>query len=166
MNAATETAWHREPMMWLVIGIPVASILAGIAMIAIASRASVDHVAEPFRRTGQVQTVELTRDHRARELGVAATLAFAPDGRRVVVELERAEAAVLELQLVHPIERRQDRQLRLVAVAPNRFEGALAAPLAPARWDLELTDLGQTWRIVGQLEAGRDRARLVPALGG
>lgn len=166
MNAIAAKPWHREPMMWLVVGIPLASVVAGIAMITIASRASVDNVAEPFRRIGKAQTVEMSRDHRAMQLGTSAALSVGANGRDLVVTLERAEAAVLELKLVHPIEQRFDVDLKLVAVAPGRFAGTLAQPLAPARWDLELGDIGHTWRIVGQLEAGRDGARLVPALGG
>lgn len=166
MNAITAKPWHREPMMWLVVGIPLASVIAGIAMITIASRASVDNVAEPFRRIGKAQTVEISRDQRAMQLGTAAMLSVGASGRDLVVTLERAEAAVLELKLVHPIEQRQDVDLRLVAVAPGRFVGTLDQPLPAARWDLELGDIGHTWRIVGQLEAGRDGARLVPALGG
>lgn len=166
MNAIANKPWHSEPMMWLVLGIPLASVIAGIAMIAVASRASVDNVAEPFRRIGKAQTIELTRDRRATELGTAAVLSIGANGRDLVVQLEGADAAVLELKLVHPIEQRHDVDLRLVAVAPGRFVGTLERPLPPARWDLELGDIGHTWRIVGQLEAGRDGARLVPALGG
>jgi hypothetical protein len=166
MTVIADRSWHREPMMWLVVGIPLASVIAGIAMIGVASRASVDHVAEPFQRIGKAQTAELTRDRRAMELGTTATLSVAANGRDLVVTLERADAAVLELHLAHPIERRLDAHIQLRAVAPGRFAGSLEQPLPAARWDLELGDLGHTWRIVGQLEAGRDAARLVPALGG
>jgi hypothetical protein len=166
MNTIATKPWHREPMMWLVVGIPLAAVVAGIAMISIASRVSVDHVAEPFRPIGKAQTVELSRDLRASELGTSAVLSVGANGRDLFVTLERAEAAVLELKLVHPIEQRLDVEMKLVAVVPGRFVGTLPQPLAPARWDLELGDLGQTWRIVGQLEAGRDGARLSPALGG
>jgi len=158
--------WHSEPMMWLVVGIPLTSVIAGTAMITVAMRANVDEVGEPFRRIGKTQTVDMSRDHRALQLGTSAVLVVGADGRDLVVTLERAEAAVLELTLAHPIEQRLDVSLKLVAVAPGRFVGTLEQPLPAARWDLKLGDIGQTWRIVGQLEAGRESARLAPVLGG
>lgn len=166
MNTEVIRPWYREPMVWLVIAFPLASVIAGIAMITVASRASVDNVAEPFRRIGKAQTSELTRDHQASALGTNARLLIAANGRDLAVELDNAEAAVVELKMAHPIEAARDLDVKLIAVAPGRFAGVLAEPLAVARWDLELTDIGGTWRIVGQLEAGREDARLVPALGG
>lgn len=166
MNVEVQRPWYREPMVWLVITFPLVSVIAGITMLTVASRASVDNVAEPFRRIGKAQTSELTLDHRARELGTKALLSVGSNGRDLAVTLERAEAAVLELKLAHPIEQARDLDLRLVAVAPGRFVGTLGEPLAVARWDIELSDIGGTWRIVGQLEVGKEAAQLVPALGG
>lgn len=166
MNTEVIRPWYREPMVWLVIAFPLASVIAGIAMITVASRASVDNVAEPFRRIGKAQTSELTRDHHASALGASARLSVAANGRDLAVELDNAEAAVVDLKLAHPIEAARDLDVQLIAVAPGRFTGVLSEPLASARWDLELSDIGGTWRIVGQLEIGREDALLVPALGG
>lgn len=38
-NGRGHGPWYREPMVWLVLGLPLASILAGLVMIVVATRA-------------------------------------------------------------------------------------------------------------------------------
>ena len=50
------TAMVREPMMWLVVGLPIAAVVAGVALIVISLRSgSVDAVIDPVERTAQMQ---------------------------------------------------------------------------------------------------------------
>ncbi|AWV06285.1 FixH family protein [Marilutibacter maris] len=72
----------REPMVWLLIGLPVAAVVAGIATIVISSGGS-DAVIDPVERTAQIQTVELGPDERARELKLSAVLQV--DGQRLLL---------------------------------------------------------------------------------
>lgn len=72
----------REPMVWLLIGLPVAAVVAGIATVVISSRSGGnDAVIDPVERTAQIQTVELGPDERARALKLSAVLQV--DGRRL-----------------------------------------------------------------------------------
>ena len=62
----------REPMMWLVIGLPLASVVAGVFLVVVASRDSSDAVGDVVRRTAQIQVADLGPDARARDLRLSA----------------------------------------------------------------------------------------------
>ncbi len=72
----------REPMVWLVVGLPVLAVVAGIALLVIATRSgSSDAVIDTVERTAQVQTAELGPDARAGALKLSAVLQV--DGQRL-----------------------------------------------------------------------------------
>ncbi len=72
----------REPMVWLVIGLPVVAVVAGIALLVIATRSgSSDAVIDTVARTAQIQTAELGPDARAQALKLSAVLQV--DGPRL-----------------------------------------------------------------------------------
>src|SRR3546814_10222127 len=53
----------REPMIWLVIALPLAAVLGGIWMMVLSSRSgSIDSVSDDVQRTGKIQTTDLGPD--------------------------------------------------------------------------------------------------------
>ena len=77
----------REPMVWLVVGLPAAVVAASIAMIVMLVRSGpLDNVPDDVRRTSQMQVADLSPDMEARRLQLSALL--------------RAEDGVIELRTV------------------------------------------------------------------
>jgi uncharacterized protein len=161
--------WYREPMVWLVWGLPAAVVVASFLTLSIAIRSSgsVDAVRDPVQRVGKAQTFDLAPDRAAARLGLAAELRLAADTEAVelhatggVMETER-----LSLVLTHPSESREDLSLELVRVEPERFVGRLAVPRDHA-WNLHLAPIGEPWRLQGRLERGALSAELTPAVDG
>src|SRR3546814_2092604 len=65
----------REPMIWLVIALPLAAVLGGIWMMVLSSRSgSIDSVSDDVQRTGKIQTTDLGPDERAAQLRLGAVL--------------------------------------------------------------------------------------------
>ena len=62
----------REPMMWLVIGLPLLSVVAGVLLLTLAVRDSSDSVGDLVQRTAQIQVSDLSPDARARDLRLSA----------------------------------------------------------------------------------------------
>ena len=58
----------REPMMWLVLGLPAMSVVAGVILVTLATRDSSDSVGDVVTRTAQIQVADLGPDARARDL--------------------------------------------------------------------------------------------------
>src|SRR5690606_33199767 len=133
---ATQRPALREPLLWLVIGLPLAVVIAGFATLVIAIRAGgSDALPDPVRRTAQVQLLDLEPDRVARDEGISARLQLAADGRlRLAINGSDGDDVLL-LQLIHPTDASQDRQVALTRDG-MQWLGVLTD-----------TDLGHDWRL-------------------
>ena len=76
---------HREPMLWLVIGLPTLVVIASLVTVWISARSGAsDPVVDDVRRTAQIQTTELAPDAAAAKLGLSAVLSL-QDGTLMLV---------------------------------------------------------------------------------
>lgn len=159
-----KTPFWRVPIVWLVIALPAVAIVAGIAMVVISSRGgSIDSVADPVRRTAQVQVADVGPDAEARARKLSAVLR-SQDG---VVELlpvtgDFDREQPLQLFARHPTEAARD--VRLVLQPTATGWRAKAALEDTHDWNLEAGDETRRWRIVGRLPRAQYAARLAPAL--
>jgi hypothetical protein len=170
MSMSTSTtrvraAW-REPMLWLVFGLPFAVVVAGIATLLIALRAGgADVVPTTVRRTAQIQVEELAADREALRLALAGDLIWQPDTGALRLQLRGLSLpadAELRLHLTHPRDAAADRELRLVR-GGDAWHGRLD-PGLDLRWNLELVPPDARWRLAGRWERGMRSVALRPRL--
>ncbi|MEZ5464494.1 MAG: FixH family protein [Lysobacteraceae bacterium] len=156
----------REPMLWLVAGLPVVVVIAGFATLAIAIRAGgADALPDSVRRTAQVQQIDLGPDRVARDEGLHAEFSWNDDGSlRLAINAVDASHTLL-LQLIHPSDAAQDRQLALTPEAAF-WTGTLPKGAEGHDWRLQLSPADRRWRLHGRWRAGESSARLEPALAG
>jgi hypothetical protein len=147
----------REPMVWLVVALPLATVAAGVALVAIALDAPDATGADAVRRTGQQQTADLGPDLAAARGRYAATLTLA-DGR-VAVVLDGAAPRDLTVVLRHPGDASRDRSVALAAHDGRRWSAPVDVATAHD-WNLELVPGDGAWRLVGRLHDGH--AALAP----
>lgn len=157
-------AW-KEPMLWLVVAIPAASVIASVALLVSAARSSGnnDAVTDRVQRTAQIQVADLAPDLAARRLQLAATLRVQGDRIRVSpASAAFPRDAMLRLTLQHPLRAQHDITLDM----PRDGEDwQLQHPLARGHdWNLTLAPADSHWRLQGRLLRGRDTAELRPAL--
>ena len=100
---AARPAW-REPMVWLVVAIPLAAVVASTALLVSAARSTGnnDAVTDQVRRTAQIQVEDLAPDLAARELQLAATVSV--EGERISLQPDGGDFprdAELHLSLQH-----------------------------------------------------------------
>lgn len=154
----------REPMVWLVIALPLAVVIAGFVTLYVSIRSgNEDAVRDPVRRTAQIQTAELGADEAARRLGLSAVLSLRERDVAVLPvagSFDRAQP--LKLVLAHPVQAAQDRELTLAPVATGW--SAPATIDAGHDWNIELSGGDPAWRLRGRLKAGERAAHLAPAL--
>ena len=121
MNEPTKRSPWGIPVFWLVIGLPLLSIVAGVGLVVIAVRSGgADTVSDPVRRVSQIQTADLGPDAAARKLGLSAVLRV-EDG---IVEVlpatgSFAHDAPLQLVLEHPTRQADDVRLELAPQGPG-----------------------------------------------
>lgn len=151
-------------MVWLVAGLPLASIVAGLALLVIASRSgSTDAVADRVQRTAQVQVADLGPDARARQLRLTAILRTEGDLVEVLpVSGDFRRDAPLRLALHHPARAGADRTLLL---QPTGLGWRAAATIEGRHdWNARLSAEDGAWRLQGRLPAGQRAAHLDSAL--
>ena len=166
----------REPMVWLVIALPLAAVIASLWLVMLSMRGgSIDSVADDVQRTGQIQTTDLGPDVRAAELKLSAVLQSEAGMLRVFPasgEFRRGEP--LQLTLLHPHEQNGDATFTLESDELGWHVAFTADPshdwsLQLSNGDVDAEDGGETtpagtWRLRGRLPQGQHAAHLGPAL--
>ena len=150
----------RNPVLLVLIGLPLATLAAGFATLAVIGRGGLDTVGDPVRRTAQIQQVDLAADAAARRQGLVGRVGL--EGPLVWVDLEGAvEAKGLRLRLEHPLDAAKDAEIALQA-----HEGRWRAPAFDARvgWRVALSPADGTWRLVARWPRGARGVDLAPAV--
>lgn len=153
----------RSPVVWLILGLPVATLMGGFYTLRLTSADSLDVVSDPVKRTAQVQRIDLSTDETTRDLGLSALMT--PEGHQVTVKVlpegaVRADAALV-LRLEHPIDAQQDVRIRLQPAPEGGWVGLW--PHQSVAWRVQLSPPHLEWRLLGR--AGKSNTvSLLPAL--
>jgi hypothetical protein len=154
----------REPMVWLMIGLPLTAVIAAFWLLAAAVRSGgADEVRDEVRSTAGIQVAETGSDARAQAMGLTAVLSVGEGRVRVFpAQGDFARDQPLILVLSHPVDARKDRRLLL---RPDATGWDLAGDLRDGHdWIAELAPQDGSWRLRGRLRAGQLATRLAPAL--
>jgi len=160
----TQPRWW-SPELALVLGIPLLTVVGGLATLYLASGdLSADGEHEGARRTAQVQTADLDPDLAAVRAGLSGSLRVDRRHGQVQVSLPRAIAAdeVIELEFVHSLHAERDLHARLQARGGDWV--TTLSPDASSRWRVVVSDRARSWRLVGTLPRGDATLALRPAL--
>lgn len=162
------SAW-KEPMVWLVVVIPVLAVVASIALLVAAARSSGnnDMVADKVQRTGQIQDADIGPDARAMALKLGAVLQ-SEDGMLRVFPAggDFLLSQPLYLKLLHPNRQNDDVSLTLV---PDELGWHAKHTADPGHdWLVQLSNgdgiSASNWRLSGRLPRGQRATHLGPAL--
>lgn len=151
-------------MVWLVAAIPLASVVAVVALITVAGGpGATDDIADPVHRTAQVQVADLSADTRARTLGLKAQVDRDVHGLHVRLLSGSTGNARLRLALRHPTLAVRDRVLEL---APDAQGWRTTVPVDLGHdWNLQLEPHDGRWRLQGRWQARTGQALLQPTVG-
>lgn len=158
-----ETRARRfNPVLWLVVGIPAATVVAGVwTLMLAAGDSATDSHPDKVRRMAQVQEASLEADQVAAREGLAARVRIGADHVLVTV-LPTAGTRAPVLMLRHPIESSLDRELPL---SPYPGGWRASRSLADGHgWQLQLVSADGRWRLVGRYRPGDAEVVLRPAL--
>jgi uncharacterized protein len=164
MNALPRP-WYREPMVWLVIGLPMLSVVAGTSLLTLAIVSGGDDaVADEVQRMSRIQLTDMRADQRAEAHDMQARLSIDPHTGALQLAISGLEDVTAErslaLMFVHPVKAADDRSLPLVRdgeVWLGRFDGVL-----DHAWQLRLTPPDRRWRLEGRLGAQQPQVTLRP----
>ena len=129
-NTVTRPAW-KEPLVWLVVGIPGLTIVAGLVTWWIAAQRADSDVADDHYRRGLAINRVLEREEAARAAGIRAVIlapqADADRAPQVRLEGRGPLPEAIIVQLTHPVHAQEDRRFELF-IQPD---GSYRLPTAP-----------------------------------
>ncbi|MFN9771303.1 MAG: FixH family protein [Burkholderiales bacterium] len=145
----------REPLFWLVWGIPALTVVAGIVTWWIAAQRADSNVAEDWYKRGMAINRSLERESRAQALGLRAELALSGE-HDLRLRLDGDTAGLppaVTVVLTHPVRAEQDRHLTLDRQADGSYR-TVSPQVGAGSWTVSIE--AQDWRIAAR------RATLVP----
>lgn len=152
MNAHLEksASWWKEPMVWLIIALPMAAVVAGIVTVAIAARNADTLVQGDFRKEGLTLHQSTERDQLAARLGLSASLRV-NDGKLRVGLHGRLDQPPerLALSFVHPTDASRDVRTHLVRLDADQYEGQVG-DLGGVGWQVVMEPADNSWRLAGR----------------
>lgn len=167
MKTRTNKA-YREPMVWLVFGLPAMVVVAGIATLVIAiQHRDGGEVTDQVQRTAQIQQTDLGPDARAGAMGLRVLLREW-EGRIEVLPMAGnfPQKQSLRLMAEHPTDRTQDRVLVLQPQA--HAQGWLSKETFEATrqhaWKFSLIPGNEQWRLRGRMPKEQSAVVLLPAV--
>ncbi len=162
--------WYREPMVWLIIALPLTSIVLGITLYVIADRTYDGLVQDDYYKKGKEINLTLARDQAAAQAGLQGMLQLNSATQQVQVTLIATNPASLPAQTtlrwLHATRSGFDRTQVLAREASGSYRTDFPE-LAPGHWYVQLE--AQDWRLMGSLRVPQDTQTVLkpsPVTGG
>jgi hypothetical protein len=144
-------SWHRVPIVWMLIAIPLSSVLVGMVMLWFAITSYDGLVVDDYHQQGKEINRTLARNTTALEYGIRAELEFLPKSGILKLRLSSArqlpEANTLPLSFVHRTRAGEDISITLQKSANGEYIAPLPL-LKASNWIVQLET--SEWRITGQ----------------
>lgn len=139
--------WYKEPMVWLIAGIPMLAVCWGVVMISLAVSSKDSLVSDSYYKDGVSYTENVEMDNKAARLLIKAQLVFVNDEIKLNLEgyLDE-EPNSLILQLIHPTLQDRDTSIFLQRLEEGTYAGVGEVEL-PAKRRIWLQSPEQGWRI-------------------
>ena len=151
-NSTRPSSWYREPLVWMVLAIPAAAVVAGAVMLVLANTTWDGLVADDYYQRGLQINRSLARDAEASRLGLEADVSFPAPG---VVEVRlssvdgvapAAASSRLDLRFARAGRAGADVEVSMHRDTGGTWRGALPA-LPAGKWYAELGN--DRWRLAG-----------------
>ncbi len=147
---AVAEPWYRHKLVWMIIAIPAASVVAGMYLIYLATNTDHSLVVDDYYKKGMAINQSLQRDQAAAALGLSARLAVEESGTMVRLAFDKGTLAdypdSLHLLLQHATHAEHDQVLNLVRAPEGQYIGYLKQTIREGVWHVTLST--PEWRLV------------------
>lgn len=148
MNDPVNKPWYKHGWLWLVIGLPLTAVIAGITTVFIAAYNPDSLVVDEYYKEGLAINAVLDREQHARDMGLKARLEI--NGDKLRMQLQNVKADQVMVRFIHPTRSTEDQELVLQQVEQGVYQGAGLKELAPVAWYVHVEDLADVWRLEGR----------------
>lgn len=161
------TPWYRQFWPWVLIALPLTSVVASLTTVYIAAREPDGLVADDYYREGLAINRVLAKDRQARTLGLHARASLNLEDGRVLIVLESDSPVAdpsLGLRFLHPTRADHDQTTTVQRLSDGVYGGEVAA-LPPGHWHLMLEPESGQWRLGGRVRLPQERTLSLDAGG-
>lgn len=156
MNTLVEkkSVWWKEPMVWLIIGLPVSAVIGGAITVWFATDKPDPLVSDDYYKEGFAVHQATQREQLATSLGISARLRVA-NANELNLQLRGRFATMptsLAVRLVHPSDSTQDIGVQLPAVGDGLYRAPLP-PVPAGKRRLIIEPADHAWRLNSQWNA-------------
>jgi len=144
--------WYKEPFVWMLIGVPLSSVIVGSFFIFLAASTKDTLVRDNYYKDGLAINQELKWDKKAISLDVE--LAIVIDGNSASIKIKNSRQVApntLTLKLSHPTLKEKDRDSFLQHSKDGEFKGFIEN-LDNGRYYIMVESLEQQWRLRKSIE--------------
>lgn len=136
-------SWYRNPWVWLIIALPIVSLLRGIATVIITNKNQPDMVVDDYYKKGKAINQELTLYDNATELGI--TLEAKVNEHRIEIK-STTDFPALKVQMIHSTLAAQDFDLVLTPNAIGSLSSSIET-IMPGKWQIVIMPMDGSWKI-------------------
>ncbi|MEJ2093681.1 MAG: FixH family protein [Gammaproteobacteria bacterium] len=140
--------WHKEPFVWMIISLPLASVIGGIITIFLAVASDDGLVADDYYKRGLEVNRVLERDINADSLGLSANVNVNSNILNIALQGNEKFAAPesLRVSFLHPTRKNRDHILLLKRTRDTNYTGDMPVLDGGGRWYLLIES--QEWRLL------------------
>ena len=143
-------SWRQVPIVWMIIAIPLTSVVVGFIMLWLAISSNDGLVFDDYHQQGKEINRVLARDAMANRLGIGAKIELLPESGLLELSLSYEQAfilpEILSLRFLHPTRAGEDVHLSLQRIGTSEYIGDFPR-LGAANWIVQLET--SEWRING-----------------
>ena len=146
INSHAGNPWYKQPWLWFVLSVPIASVILSSIMITVAVVGRDSLVSDNYYKDGIAINQTIEQDKLAINLGITPVVTLNEGIALVRIEADKMPSqAFLTLKLLHPTDSDKDVIVKLLPTA-NGFIGDIP-PLINGRRYLDLYGYDNSWRI-------------------
>ncbi|MGB5397218.1 MAG: FixH family protein [Gammaproteobacteria bacterium] len=144
-----QTPWYKQPLVWMLIAIPMSAVIAGGVTIWLAITTSDGLVVDDYYKQGLAINQVLRRDLRASDYQLEATLNIVPEQGLVRLDLNKGVLPDyperLQMSLRHATSDDSDVSIELIHGMQSQYIGYMKQSLPAGAWYIELGN--DDWRL-------------------
>ena len=145
--------FYKNPALWLVIGLPLTTVIVGTIFLIYSIKYDDGAVIDDYYKKGKQINMTIERDEAAVANRLFAVIELDQSRKLINLVLEAKDGFVypeeLSLTFIHRTLAARDIELRLIKQQASQYLAVL--PQVPAsRWHVELA--AESWRLKGQIE--------------
>lgn len=140
--------WYKEPYVWMLIGIPLSSVIMGIFFITKAVMTKDTLVRDNYYKDGLAYNQEISWDKKAVELGLKYELFIEGNKATLNQKMSRLDApSIIQIKFSHPTLKEKDLDVLMQRQADGRSFSGFIEDFTPGRFYIQLEAPEQQWRI-------------------